>query len=267
MPLIINQNIDKKNEIDEYLEKKKFFDDLMEEDCKNLNENILDYKNFIKDVEKVQVDKNEDAVLPGTKKDNYGHNFTFLTDGIKMLSFKEEQIVDSKPTHYEEPKIDIIKLMRYTKRGNKKWFQEELKKKSVKRLSAIQYRAKSSNNNRNQNINENNCNNEENIENNKEQDCNIMDFSNFNINKANTFSNFKNTIKTVRNEAEKAYFLDENFYKKKDTMDVLFNNKILPKIEDYENIIQKNLNKKPKIKKAVIDIEKTNEKENEEKKK
>jgi len=266
MPLIINQNIDKKNEIDEYLEKKKFFDDLMEEDCKNLNENILDYKNFIKDVEKVQVDKNEDAVLPGTKKDNYGHNFTFLTDGIKMLSFKEEQIVDSKPTHYEEPKIDIIKLMRYTKRGNKKWFQEELKKKSVKRLSAIQYRAKSSNNNRNQNINENNCNNEENIENNKEQDCNIMDFSNFNINKANTFSNFKNTIKTVRNEAEKAYFLDENFYKKKDTMDVLFNNKILPKIEDYENIIQKNLNKKPKIKKAVIDIEKTNEKENEEKK-
>ena len=266
MPLIINQNIDKKNEIDEYLEKKKFFDDLMEDDCKNLNENILDYKNFIKDVEKVQVDKNEDVVLPGTKKDNYGHNFTFLTDGIKMLSFKEEQIVDSKPTHYEEPKIDIIKLMRYTKRGNKKWFQEELKKKSVKRLSAIQSRAKSTKNNRNLNINENNCNNEENIEDNKEQECNIMDFSNFNINKANTFSNFKNTIKTVRNEAEKAYFLDENFYKKKDTMDVLFNNKILPKIEDYENLIQKNLNKKPKIKKAVIDIEKTNEIENEEKK-
>ena len=60
-----------------------------------------------------------------------------------MLSFKEEEIIDSKPTRIEEPKIDIIKLMRYTKRGNKKWFQEELRKKSANRLSAIQLRSKS----------------------------------------------------------------------------------------------------------------------------
>ena len=36
--------------------------------------------------------------------------------------------VETKHKRIEEPKIDIIKLMRYTKRGNKKWFQEELKK-------------------------------------------------------------------------------------------------------------------------------------------
>ena len=90
----------------------------------------------------------------------------------------------------------------------------------------------------------------------------MMDFSNFNMNKANAFSNFKNTIKTVRNEAEKAIFIDENFEKKKDTMDQLFNNKILPKIEDYENLIQKNAKNKEKEKvRKKIDIEKANEEE------
>ena len=275
MPVILDEDIDKKNEIDEYLEKKKFFDDLMENDCKNLNENILDYKNYVKDIEKVQVEKDENVVLPGTKKDNYGHTFTFLTDGIKMLSFKEEEIIDNKPTHIEEPKIDIIKLMRYTKRGNKKWFQEELKKKSANRLNAIQLRSKSSkinynrNNIQNKNL-QNDINNNDNNEllenekvnyyenNNNNNNNNIIDFSNFN--KPNSFSNFKNTIKTVKNEAEKSYFLQENFIKKKDTMDELFNNKILPKIEDYEKLIQRNEKKRPKSRKN-LDNEKINEEE------
>ena len=269
IPIILNKNTDKKNEIDEYLEKKKFFDDLMENDCKNLNENIADYKAFVKDVEKAQVNKDENFVLPGTKKDNYGHTFTFLTDGIKMLSYKEEQVVDNKPTHYEEPKIDIIKLMRYTKRGNKKWFQEELKKKSVKRLTAIKSRAKSSKLNRIPNIYNNNYNNEIMAENNKEKEKenevnNMMDYSNFNMNKTNNFSNFRNTIKTVRNEAEKAYYIDENFYKKRDTMDLLFNNRVLPRIDEYEHMIEENTKKKPKIRKNNVDAEKNEEEEEEE---
>ena len=53
LPVVSNENIDNKNEIDEYLEKKKFFDELMENDCKNLNDNISDYKNFVKDIERV----------------------------------------------------------------------------------------------------------------------------------------------------------------------------------------------------------------------
>ena len=276
MPVILDEENDKKKEIDEYLERKKFFDELMENDCKNLNDNILDYKEFVKDIEKTQVNKEEDIVLPGSKKDNYGHTFTFLTDGIKMLSFKEEQIVDNKPKRIEEPKIDIIKLMRYTKRGNKKWFREELKKKSAKRLSAFQNRPKfsasskiSSTRNFNQNnlySNQTNGLPENKIIFNTKDNNNMMDFSNFNNHKANKFSNFKNTIKTVRNEAEKAYFLDENFEKKKDSMDVLFNNKILPKIEDYENLIQKNAKNRPKVRKN-IDIEKTDEDEYSENKK
>ena len=205
-----------------------------------------------------------------------------------MLSFKEEQIIDTKPIHKEEPKIDIIKLMRYTKRGNKKWFKEELKKKSVKRLNEFPIRPKSHTTTRNNlekntihEIEQNNHTNEskpinQNIPNNIGQDTNkenekiesnntnnnVVDISNLNKNKANAFSNFKNTIKTVRNEAVKAYFLDENFDRKKDTMDGLFNNKILPKIEDYENLNKKNAKNKEKEKvRKKIDIEKANEEE------
>lgn len=296
MPVVLNEDINNKNEIDEYLEKKKFFDDLMENDCKNLNENIADYKDFVKDIEKAHVEKDEDIVLPGNKKDNYGHTFTFLTDGIKMLSYKEEQVVDNKPKRIEEPKIDIIKLMRYTKRGNKKWFKEELKKKSAKRLSAIPSKSKAlsrlrgnsskrsnrtkevidmkehnqntqnpnqiqeeqkDNNNINLNVNVNNVNASKNTNDEKEENEKNIDYSNFNINKANSYTNFKNTIKTVRNEAEKAYFLNENFDKKKDSMDLLFNNRVLPNIEDYEYIIQKNMLKKAN-KPKNINYEKNN---------
>ena len=129
-------------------------------------------------------------------------------------------------------------------------------------------RAKSSKITRKQDIN-NNFSNKNLLKNKeKENEENINDLANYNMEKTNTFSNFKNTIKTVRNEAEKAYFMDENFYKKRDTMDILFNNKGLPKIQEYEKIIQENLKKKPKIRKTYIDAEKNDEEEeeNEEKK-
>ena len=46
------------------------------------------------------------------------------------------------------------------------------------------------------------------------------------------FSNFRNTIQTIRNEAEKVKFIDENFDKKWDTMENFFKkNEILPKLE------------------------------------
>ena len=68
MPVVLNEDVNTKHEIDEYLEKKRFFDDLMENDCKNINENIADYKDFVKDIEKAHVEKDEDIVLPGSEK-------------------------------------------------------------------------------------------------------------------------------------------------------------------------------------------------------
>lgn len=275
LPQILNKEIIIKNDVDEYLKKKHFFDELMENDYKNINSNILEYKNFVKDIERVQVNKEKDINLPGSKKENYGHSFTFLTDGIKLLSYKEEQIQDVKIKRKEEPKIDIFKLMRYTKRGNKKWFKEELKKKSKKRLSAMNRRTKNiskitkkthppsafmfkSKTNYNSNIISKNNNKEEINENNKEND--IIDFSTFDpLKKTNSFSNFKNTIKTIKNEAEKSYYINDNFYKKRENMNAIFNDKFLPTIEEYEKAI---INRERNIKrnsKEIIDEEKNKE--------
>ena len=275
LPQILNKEIIIKNDVDEYLKKKQFFDELMENDYKNINSNILEYKNFVKDIERVQVNKEKDINLPGSKKENYGHSFTFLTDGIKLLSYKEEQIQDVKIKRKEEPKIDIFKLMRYTKRGNKKWFKEELKKKSQKRLSAMNRRTKNiskitkkthppsafmfkSKTNYNSNIISKNNNKEEINENNKEND--IINFSTFDpLKKTNSFSNFKNTIKTIKNEAEKSYYINDNFYKKRENMNAIFNDKFLPTIEEYEKAI---INRERNIKrnsKEIIDEEKNKE--------
>jgi hypothetical protein len=48
------------------------------------------------------------------------------------------------------------------------------------------------------------------------------------------FSNFKNTIKTVKNEAELLRDLNKNFDKKRNTMEGFFKRNSLPKIEEYE---------------------------------
>ena len=52
------------------------------------------------------------------------------------------------------------------------------------------------------------------------------------------FIDYKNTIKTVKNEAEKVRFLDENFDKKRDTMESFFKQNELPQINDYENMLK-----------------------------
>ena len=279
IPLMLKEEIKIQNDVDDYIKKKQFFNELMENDCKNINENIADYKNFVKDIERVQVDKDKDLVLPGTKKDNYGHSFTFLTDGIKLLSYKEEKIVNTKTKRIEEPKIDIFKLMRYTKRGNKKWFREELKKKSKKRLSAMYSRTRpknfsktthppSANKIKSQtNYNSNNFHNNFDI-NEYENENDMIDFTNYeNIKKTNTFSEFKNTIKTIKNEAKKSYFMNDNFLKKQNAMDNLFNDKLLPKIDDYEKAINKKENERTKENNNISNIDEEENKEEEKAKK
>ena len=44
LPVVISDEQKLENEINEFLVKKKYFDDLMQNDCKNLNENIAEYK-------------------------------------------------------------------------------------------------------------------------------------------------------------------------------------------------------------------------------
>ena len=61
---------------------------------------------------------------------------------------------------------------------------------------------------------------------------------NFNKTTSTAFTNYKNTIKTVRNEATKVKFMNENFDKKLHTMEGFFKINNLPKIEDYDKIIR-----------------------------
>ena len=235
----------------ELLEKKKYFDDLMENDCKKLNENLLDYKLYLKDVESTH--KDGDPLKLNNNKDNFGHTYNFNPDRIKLLTYKEEEITDKKPKKKEEPKVDIIKLMRYTKRGNKKWFKQELKNKRNKKF--LPFKEKFTKvrpvfKNIKQNINTNTANNfyknsnefkdelSHNIPSNTHTNMNTFtDDFNFNKTSSTAFTNFKNTIKTVRNEATKVRYLNENLDKKMHTMEGFFKINNLPKIEDYDKII------------------------------
>ena len=134
--------------------------------------------------------------------------------------------------------------MRYTKRGQSaKWFYPQLNtlKKNINNTES------------NKNIN-NNINKDEIFQMNKTQrpksnprfkkvfSPTVTFYSNNNENNnsyqstmgvtsTTAFSNFRNTIKTVRNEAEKVKFIDENFDKKWDTMENFFKkNELLPKL-------------------------------------
>ena len=77
----------------------------------------------------------------------------------------------------------------------------------------------------------------------------MIDFNNYNnIKKTNTFTEFRNTIKTIKNEAAKSYYLNDNFRKKNYMMNNLFNDKYLPKLEEYEKAIINNNNAQRKSK-------------------
>ena len=231
LPVVISDEQKLENEINEFLVKKKYFDDLMQNDCKNLNENIAEYKKYIKEMAKKQKEKEKEKEN-ATKKDKSNEkSFTFLTDGIKLLSYKNDEIIDDKPIKKEEPKIDIIQLMRFTKRGNKKFFLEELKKKSVERIKTFQQRTKSSKKNSSRN-NDNNPNE-------LYENLHILSRPISSNNTINNFNNFKNTIKTVKNEAEKGYYLQENFNIKRNTMNNLMDKNAVPKIDLYEDLLKK----------------------------
>ena len=127
-----------KEEKDENInkDKKKYLSEIVEMDKKFLNNNIESYKNFLKDIERTK--DNSKILKIMSRNDNLGHKYSFKINNIKLLSFKEEKKVDviqKKIQEEEDSKIDIKKLMKYTKRGNKKWFQEQLKQKSLKRIN------------------------------------------------------------------------------------------------------------------------------------
>ena len=191
----------------------------MTNDFTNLNNKFNNYLDHLKNI---NLKDSSEVQKQKASKEKYNYLNSFSLERIKFLSYKEDDLNSKKPKKKEEPKIDIMKLMRYTKRGNKKWFKKELKNKTFKpfhkpKKKQLELRPIFSP------INSTDINNKYNIDYNKT----TSDF----------FNNYKNTIKTVRNEANKAISLNQNFDKKIKTMENFFNSKKLPKIEDYDNII------------------------------
>ena len=206
---IINMN--------ELIDKKKFFDDLMINDFTSLNNK---FQNYLEHLKNIKLKDSSEIQKQKANKEKYNYLNSFSLERIKFLSYKEDDLNSKKPKKKEEPKIDIMKLMRYTKRGNKKWFEKELKNKIFKpshKINKKQIELRPIFNS----INDKNF-------------CNKVEYKRT---AKDFFNNYKNTIKTVRNEANKAISMNQNFDKKIKTMENFFNAKKLPRIEDYDNII------------------------------
>lgn len=215
-------------------EKKKYLSEIVEKDKNFLNKNIEIYKNFLKDIEKTK--DNSKILKIMSRNDNLGHKYNFKINNIKLLSFKEEKKKDEviQKKKEEDSRIDIKKMLKYTKRGNQKWFKEQLTQKSLKRLGPIIKNLKRSEDSMNANLKR--------ILNHK------YSISNNDFNKNNDlltktyFSNFNNTIKTVKNEAKFIKNIRENFDIKRKTVNKFFKNNSLPSLFDYDksNFVPKN---------------------------
>ena len=218
--------------MNELNDKKKYFDDLMINDFAVLNNK---FKNYLEHLKDIKLKDTSEIQKQKANKEKYNYINNFSLERIKFLSYKEDDLNSRKPKKKEEPKIDIMKLMRYTKRGNKKWFEKKLKnrifkpshklKKKQIELKPIFKSINSTNNNFYTKANKEII---DLLSENKDDYCRTT---------TNYFNNYKNTIKTVRNEADKALTMNQNFDKKIKTMENFFNAKNLPKIEDYDNII------------------------------
>ena len=220
--------------INELNDKKQFFDDLMKNDFSRLNKNFKDYITHLKDI---KMKEQDEMTKRQSNREKYSFLNNFSPERIKFLSYREDDLNAKKPKKKDEQKIDIMKLMRYTKRGNKKWFKKGLKNKEFKQIPKFNPKQQQELKPIFKSINTTTNNfhkNKTDLEN-----INLSTGQNniYNKTDSNFFNNYKNTIKTVRNEADKASHMNQNFDTKMKTMENFFNTKNLPKIEEYDNII------------------------------
>ena len=232
--------------------KKDFFDNLVKKDNKNINDYIIDYKLFLNKVKNTSSD-NWTRIF--NSKSNYGRTYSLNLDDIKLLSYQEEQEEAKTFRKKEAHEVDMKTLIKYTKRGNRKWFLNNIKEISKKRQNSfrerithkkhlynkIYKRSKLNTANIRKSQSDNNFfdnEKEKSIDNSNSND--IID----NMEKTNytTFSNFRNTLKTVRNEANNIRKIEQNFDMKRRTMSEFFSRMNLPEIKEYEQELSKTRN-------------------------
>ena len=239
-------------------DKKNSLINIIEKDSNFFDKNFETYKSFLKDIELQQSPKN----LKITDRNDYlkyKYKYNFNIKNIKLLSYQKDvkkKVVKKK----EEEKFDFQKLSQYTRKGNKKWFDKQLKEKSIQRKSAINFYVKNKIPILKYNSSKKHSIGNTKIDFNKTIKSSINGINNYynkiNINN-NTFYNshnstgfnktifrdFRNTIKTVRSEAELIRNISHNFDIKRKTMNKFFESSSLPSMEDYEKITLNNINR------------------------
>ena len=232
--------------------KKDFFDNLVKKDNKNINDYIIDYKLFLNKVKNTNSD-NWTRIF--NSKSNYGRTYSLNLDDIKLLSYQEEQEEAKTFRKKEVHEVDMKTLIKYTKRGNRKWFLNNIKEISKKRQNSFRERithkkhlynkiykhSKLNTANIRKSQSDNNFFDNEKEKSIDNSNCNdIID----NMEKTNytTFSNFRNTLKTVRNEANNIRKIEQNFDMKRRTMSEFFSRMNLPEIKEYEQELSKTRN-------------------------
>ena len=232
--------------------KKDFFDNLVKKDNKNINDYIIDYKLFLNKVKNTNSD-NWTRIF--NSKSNYGRTYSLNLDDIKLLSYQEEQEEAKTFRKKEAHEVDMKTLIKYTKRGNRKWFLNNIKEISKKRQNSFRERithkkhlynkifkrSKLNTANIRKSQSDNNFFDKEKEKSIDNSNCNdIID----NMEKTNytTFSNFRNTLKTVRNEANNIRKIEQNFDMKRRTMSEFFSRMNLPEIKEYEQELSKTRN-------------------------
>lgn len=226
--------------------KKEFLDNLVKKDNKNINDYILEYKLFLSQIKNSNINNLSQLI---NDKNNFGKKFSFNAGNVQLLSYQEEKKETVKKVKKEAHEVNMNNLIKYTKRGNRKWFLNNIKEVSQKRQNSFRKKinqkkhiyntyniylngiAKSksdknifeiTNNNNNGKISEINDNN---------------NFNNGDITgktSSTTFSNFRNTIKTVKNEANNIRKIGQNFDIKRKTMAGFFKRMNLPQIKEIK---------------------------------
>ena len=226
--------------------KKEFLDNLVKKDNKNINDYILEYKLFLSQIKNSNINNLSQLI---NDKNNFGKKFSFNAGNVQLLSYQEEKKETVKKVKKEAHEVNMNNLIKYTKRGNRKWFLNNIKEVSQKRQNSFRKKinqkkhiyntyniysngiAKSksdknifeiTNNNNNGKISEINDNN---------------NFNNGDITgktSSTTFSNFRNTIKTVKNEANNIRKIGQNFDIKRKIMDGFFKRMNLPQIKEIK---------------------------------
>ena len=226
--------------------KKEFLDNLVKKDNKNINDYILDYKLFLSQIKNSNINNLSQLI---NDKNNFGKKFSFNAGNVQLLSYQEEKKETVKKVKKESHEVNMNNLIKYTKRGNRKWFLNNIKEVSQKRQNSFRKKinqkkhiyntyniysngiAKSksdknifeiTNNNNNGKISEINDNN---------------NFNNGDVTgktSSTTFSNFRNTIKTVKNEANNIRKIGQNFDIKRKIMAGFFKRMNLPQIKEIK---------------------------------